>query len=446
MRILNIYILKEHVGPFLFGFFVVTFVLIMDFIIDIMDLIIDKGLHVWTVLEIFGLNLAWMLALSLPMAVLVASLMAFGRLSSDNEITAIKSSGTSLYTIIAPTLLMSVVLAFGMILFNNHVLPEFNHRARILMSDISKKRPTLTFKAGIFLDKFPGYNILIKKVDERRSELEDITIYDQRGAESPATIVAKRGTLQFSTDGNTLRLDLYDGEIHEVDHKDPRKYRRVIFQKHTIYIHDVGTKLVRTTSEYRGDREMSSQMMLEKIAGIKPEIEEHRRRMNELALDGVQRLQSVTVPVGNPGLLKTNQTILNQLRAELRAIDHLERQINRYLVEIHKKFSIPAACIVFVLIGAPLGIMAKKGGIAIGTGLSLGFFILYWAFLIGGEELADRRIISPLWAMWSPNILIGGTGVYLVRRMVIESTFISWGWAKRLIPRRFRKTPLPGQV
>lgn len=440
MRILHAYILREHIGPFLFGFSVVTFVLIMDFVIDIMDLIIGKGLGAWTILEIFGLNLAWMLALSIPMAVLVASLMAFGRLSADNEITAIKSSGTSLYVILAPTLLAAAVLAFGLLLFNNYVLPEFNHRARNLMSDVSKKRPTLTFKAGIFLDEFPGYNILIKKVNERRSELEGITIYDQRGGEPPTTILAKKGTLQFSPDGNTLRLDLHDGEIHEVDATDPRKYRRVVFKKHTLYMHDVGTKLVRTTSEYRGDREMSAKMMREKITEFSPEIEAHRQQMNELARGSLGRLISADAPLQGPQLIKLNQTTLSQLKTELRAIEHLERQTNSYLVEIHKKFSIPAACIIFVLIGAPLGIMMKRGGIAISMGISLGFFVLYWAFLIGGEELADRRIITPFWAMWSPNILIGGAGILLVRHMVKETTFISWNWTNRLIPRKFRKT------
>jgi len=438
MRILNTYILKEHLGPFLFGFFVITFVLVMDFVIDIMDLIIDKGLQVWTILEIFGLNLAWILALSLPMAVLVATLMAFGRLSADNEITAIKSSGTSLYTIIAPALVASALVAIGLVLFNNLVLPDFNHRARLLMSDVSKKRPTLTFKAGIFIDEFPGYNILIKKVDERRSQLEGITIYDHRNGQSPTTIAAKRGALEFSPDGEVLRLDLYDGEIHEVDQADPRKYRRVVFRKHTLYIRDVGTKLVRSSSDYRGDREMSASMMHQKIAEIEPEIEGHRQRMNELARKGIDELVSGNMKPDRFMALKANQATRNRLQAEERAIDHLDRQINSYLVEIHKKFSIPAACIVFVLIGAPLGIMVRRGGIAIGVGLSLGFFMLYWAFLIGGEELADRQIISPFWAMWSPNILIGGIGVYLVRHMVQETTFISWNWTKRLVPKRFR--------
>jgi lipopolysaccharide export system permease protein len=440
MRILNRYILKEHIGPFLFGFFVVTFVLVMDFIIDIMDLIIDKGLSAWTILEIFGLNLAWMLALSVPMAVLVATLMAFGRLSADNEITAIKSSGTNLYTIAAPVLAASTILAAVLILFSNFVLPEFNLRARTLMSDIGKKRPTLTFKAGIFMDEFPGYTVLIKKLDERSSQLEGITIYDNGGGPSPITITARRGALEFSPDGNTLRMDLYDGEIHEVDADDPAKYRRVKFRKHTLFIKDVGSKLVRTSSEYRGDREMTSAMMLQRIDELEAQIGEHLGRMETLGRTAVERVEGGRKTEGTHEALKASRTIVSQLQAEHRAIEHLRKKINGYLVEIHKKFSIPAACIVFVLIGAPLGVMARRGGIAIGVGLSLGFFLLYWAFLIGGEELADRLIAPPAVAMWSPNIFIGAAGFFLMRRTVRETTALSWAWVKRLIPGSWRKS------
>ncbi len=442
MKILSRYILKEHAGPFLFGFFVVTFVLVMDFIIDIMDLIIDKGLSAWTILEIFGLNLAWMLALSIPMAVLVATLMAFGRLSADNEITAIKSSGTSLYAIVAPALAASTILAVGLALFSNLVLPEFNHRARALMSDIGKKRPTLTFKAGIFMDEFPGYTVLIKKLDKRSSHLEGITIYDAGSGPSPTTITARRGSLEFSPDGNTLRMDLYDGEIHEVDAQDPSKYRRVNFRKHTLYIKDVGSKLIRSSSDYRGDREMTALMMRQQIAELEDQIEEHRHRMNELGANAVERIERGEKVEGTHEALKVSRTTLSQLQAEHRAIEHLKKKINSYRVEIHKKFSIPAACIVFVLIGAPLGIMAKRGGIAIGVGLSLGFFLLYWAFLIAGEELADRLIAPPYLAMWSPNIFIGAAGILLMRHTVKETTSLSWEWIRRLIPGKFRKSSI----
>ena len=111
---------------------------------------------------------------------------------------------------------------------------------------------------------------------------------------------------------------------------------------------------------------------------------------------------------------------------------------NKFAVEIHKKYSIPFACIVFVLIGAPLGIMAHRGNIAIGGGISLIFFIIYWIFLIGGEELADRNFLSPFLSMWLANFIVGGFGVYLLLRAIKEVSFIDFSFLAKLIPKRLR--------
>jgi lipopolysaccharide export system permease protein len=119
-------------------------------------------------------------------------------------------------------------------------------------------------------------------------------------------------------------------------------------------------------------------------------------------------------------------------------MEGLERQIDQYLVEIHKKYSIPVACIVFVLVGTPLGIMSRKGGFGVAASLSLGFFILYWACLIGGEKLADRDIVAPVVGMWSANVLIGAAGVYLTIRSARESLLINWDAFQRFLPRRWR--------
>ena len=119
-------------------------------------------------------------------------------------------------------------------------------------------------------------------------------------------------------------------------------------------------------------------------------------------------------------------------------IEALERQIDQYWVEIHKKYAIPAACIIFVLVGAPLGIMARRGGFGIAATLSLGFFVLYWAFLIGGEKLADRAILSPFWGMWGANIIIGAMGMYLTFKVGRETILINWSVFERFIPRRWR--------
>jgi lipopolysaccharide export system permease protein len=126
------------------------------------------------------------------------------------------------------------------------------------------------------------------------------------------------------------------------------------------------------------------------------------------------------------------------LSTQLFQVETLERQIDQYLVEVHKKYAIPTACIVFVLVGVPLGIMARRGGFGVAATLSLGFFVLYWACLIGGEKLADRTILSPLVGMWIANVLIGGAGVYLTVRVGRESLLIRWETLVRYLPRRLR--------
>jgi len=449
MKILYRYIFREHVGPFFFGLAVIMFVLVMDFILEVLNLIIGKGLNAFVILQVFVLNLAWMLALAVPMAVLISTLMAFGRLSQDNEITALRSSGISIYRLILPPLVASLLLAAGMAIFNDRVLPELNHQARLLMTDIHQKRPTWNLKQNVFIDEIPGYHILIKKIDPRTNDVQGVTIYDVENRRFPRTIIAEKGKVEFSPDGNTLIFQLFNGEIHEMDEQSPQRYRKVSFDKQIIYIHDVGNKLVRSQSDYRTDREKTSARMLEEVKKLDSSIIASKEQIQNIAerswdkLNGpVYNRNAPPVESGKVAekLIKENQSILNQISSEEQNINNQRRYENSLLVEVHKKFALAVACVVFILVGAPLGIMAKKGGVAVGLGLSLGFFILYWAFLIGGEELADRQFISAFWAMWSANILIGGAGIYILIKSAKETKFLSWKWTEKFIPKMYRKT------
>ena len=211
MRTLSKYLVKESAGPFFFGLAIITLVLIMDFLVDIMNLIIDRGIKAPLVIELFGLNLAWMLALSVPMAVLVAVLMVFGRLAADNEITACKSCGLPFYRLLLPMLVMALILTLAMIWFNDRILPESNHRARMLLTDITRKKPTWSLEENIFLDYFQGYSIRVKTIARKTSEISDIIIIQTKNNER--IITARRGKMYFSEDGSTLMMELEDGEI-----------------------------------------------------------------------------------------------------------------------------------------------------------------------------------------------------------------------------------------
>ncbi|MGD8394650.1 MAG: LptF/LptG family permease [Candidatus Eiseniibacteriota bacterium] len=451
------YILREHLVPFLFGFAIVTFLLSMDFIFDYLDLFITKGVPGLVVLELYLLGLGWMVAMSVPCASLVAPLMAFGRMAQDNEITALRSSGVHMLRIVRPVMAASVLLAILLTLFNNHALPRTNHAFANLMIDISRKKPALELQEGVFINDLPGYSMLFGKVDPRTSRMENVTIYELNPRGKPTTIVARRGRLAYSEDGDTLILYLEDGEIHEVpDPSQPQKYRRMMFERHVIYVKGVSHELQRTERETKSDREMSTREMQREIDSLDARRTEVIAELDTIAVRGgaenladllrrrgeesyipwwrrlahtagglirlgpIDHAPIIEEEVG-PGdeaapirLSDTDAARLRVKRVELKAID---RRIQSFQVEVHKKFAIPVACIVFVLVGAPLGIRARRGGVGIGF-LSVAFFIFYYICLIGGEQLADRSFLPPWLAMWIANVVIGALGVAFTLRII----------------------------
>lgn len=432
MRILSKYLIRESVGPFFFGLGIITLVLIMDFLVDIMNLIINKGIGIPLVMELFALNLAWMLALSVPMAVLVSVVMVFGRLASDNEITACKACGVPFYRLVLPALGVAVVLTIVMIGFSDRVLPEANHRARMLLTDITRKKPTWQLEENIFLDHFEGYHIRVKTISRKTSEISDIIIIQTINTER--IITANRGKMYFSPDGSTLILELEDGEILELNSKAHEGISRTEFVKQTIAIPGASSDLQRSTESTRGDREMTVAMMTEQNRQRQSKIDAAIGESDSLMYLALERLLNIpemslskeisrTQAVDNA--YRENRDIRNKITFLKKSIDNYRREINSMDVEVEKKFSIPAACISFVLIGAPLGSLARKGGFATGIALSLFFFIIYWTFLIGGEQLADSGSLPAFWAMWFPNIIVGGAGIILNIIYIRQSSVIS---------------------
>ncbi|HKK20227.1 MAG TPA: LptF/LptG family permease [candidate division Zixibacteria bacterium] len=436
MKILSRYILKEHIAPFFFAFFTITFLLVIDFVPKITDHVIDKDLSVWVALELLGLNLAWMLALSVPMAVLVACLMAFGRLTADFEITALKASGVNMLRVIFPLLVAGAVLTFGMVEFNDKILPDLNKRERELWGDISAMRPTLVFRSGVFISDIPGYLVLIDHIDHQTSRVEGVRITDTRDNNKPRIIVAKYGYLKMTDHNKNMQFTLYDGEIHSLDVNDATNYRRVDFDKQIINVSEAGTELQRTDSDYRGDREMNIKDMKLRVVNASKQIDPFRTRMYDSYIQRVDYLftdsalqvtSSSTSDSAAYSRVKANAaTFSRQVGRNRQQIESQQRIMDKYQLEIYKKYSIPGAIIAFILIGAPLGVMSKRKGMGMAIAISIIMFIIYWAFLIGGEDLADRGLVPPFWCMWSANFLIGGVGLYLLYIVVTEKPLFSY--------------------
>jgi lipopolysaccharide export system permease protein len=428
VRLLRSYILRLHLVPFLLGFGVVTFILVMDVLFDYLDLMVNRGVAPAVVAQLFVLSLGYIVALSVPCAVLVAVLMTFGQLSQDNEINALRSSGVHIGSILVGPLLASALLAVGLTLFNNNVLPESNHAFANLLIDIGRMRPTVKLQEGVFITEFAGYNMLVQSVNGRTNEMRGITIYQLNPGAPPTTILARRGFLSYTPDGRTAVLELRDGEIHDIpaDEGGTRKYRRLVFKTHVINIQGAGGILERTVRNARSDREMSAHALLEQRAAM----EEQYARSREASRTRLESLAGRTPPekVGwrerlaalwgrlrglDPidRLMPGRSSLHDEIEAWKVERDAYRRRIAGLSVEIHKKFSLPAACVVFVLLGAPIGMRVRRAGPAVAF-LSVAFFLFYWLCLIGGEELANRLIIPSWLAMWLPNLVLGALGAY----------------------------------
>ncbi|MDT8324147.1 MAG: LptF/LptG family permease, partial [Bacteroidota bacterium] len=259
------YILRAHVGPFLFSNAIIIFLFLLQFLMKRAGDLVGKGLSVWVILELISLNLAWMLVLSVPMSVLVAALMAFGKLSADNEVTIMRASGMSLYRMVAPVVMATMVVTGALIWFNNSVLPDANVRLQTLMTDIIRIKPTMSLQSGVFTSEhdLPNYRILARKTFEKSNDLEGVTIYDLSDPENSIVVTAKTGTVSFSPDYASVIMDLRDGEIHQLDNKTHKKYRRLRFQRHRVNMPASGFGFQRSDASRtrRDDRTMSAGMM-----------------------------------------------------------------------------------------------------------------------------------------------------------------------------------------
>ncbi|MCL2207659.1 MAG: LptF/LptG family permease [Fibromonadales bacterium] len=418
------YVLKEHIAPFFAALFVTTFLFVINFLVEVLDKVLSKGIPASIVLEIFVLNVVWMVGLAVPMSVLAATLMTFGRLSADREISAMQAAGVSPFSLMRPVLIFSILIMVLLIVFNNWLLPEANYRSGMLMQSISRKKPHAMIDEGKLINQFPGIQLWVSRIDNQNATLYGIRIFEIGGS-YPRVITADSASMEYVDMGATLMLHLKNGENHFVDPKDPERYFRIRFANQDFAVQNVDARFERTDAKNRGSREMPIEEMLKATEETKDNLrkltEEFEPQIWKNANDLIISLKS---ELDEPLPRRKAETVQKEEAEILTLVNRMEvrregfaRQIAQYMVEIHKKISTAVACVVFALIGAPLGIIARRGGIGPGTVYSLGFFTIYWVCLIGGENLANRLIISPAISMWACNALIGTIGLFLTWRV-----------------------------
>ncbi|MEO0202963.1 MAG: LptF/LptG family permease [candidate division WOR-3 bacterium] len=373
LKRIDLYVVRLHILPFLGSILVITTVLLLDKIFELMDLLIRKGVPIEIVLKLLMYALPFILSLSIPMAVLVGSLVAFGNLSQSFEIIAAKSCGISLKRLLIGPLLFAIIVFIFMVWFNDRILPESNHRFKNLIIDIYIKRPIAQIKSGLF-NEVGNYKLYIGNKDDRTSYIEDVRIYDISDY-GKTFITAKNGYIKSLQD-SILIFDLRNGQIHQFLDGFVEKYRVVDFDNYQVVVKlDVSLQL--REREFRGDREMSISQLLNEYNKKKLEYE------------------------------KTNDSDLKKYQ---------RMRMNQIMLEIHKKISMPFSAIIFILISAPISSIIKRGGFGPALGVSFIIFTIYYIFLIGGEELAKKNLLNGGVAMWFPNIIFFIIALYLIKR------------------------------
>ncbi|HWM95299.1 MAG TPA: LPS export ABC transporter permease LptF [Thermoanaerobaculia bacterium] len=373
---LDRYIVSEILGPLGLGFLVYTFILLLRFLFDSAEMIIRRGLPVSIVGELLMLTLPNIVVLTLPMSLLFGILIAVGRLSSDSELIAMRSSGISLLTLYRPILLLSAVLTLLNTWLMVYALPWGNHALQQLRLEITTQSISQQVQPRVFYEEWEGKVLYVFETPEGEDRWKGVFLAESVPASQDNEItIADWGEVRVEPDGERVVLRLYNAIRHKVDLNAPDRYEISRHRRLDLILEE------QFTSEQKAKISVSK--------GIR-----------ELTLEELQRLRQDPTASAE--------------------------QRNLARVEIHKKFSIPAACLVFGLFALPLGINNRRGGKASGFALSIGVIVLYYVLLSNGEEAARYGRIPGWVAMWAPNVLMAAGGLFLlVRRNKDKSLLLS---------------------
>jgi LPS export ABC transporter permease LptF len=361
MRILRNYILSEMFGPLVLALVVITFAFLIGNIVKLADYVINKGVELIYVWQLFVYLIPKLLVYAIPMAILTATLLAFGRLSSDNEIIAMRATGINLYRISMPVIIVGLLLSVASIPLHDKIVPVAHYKARMLIKEVGLRHPAAYLEAGTFIKGFKDYILFIYdiKYGKDKTEFKNIRIYQPQKNGPTRTIIAKSGELVTLADENTIKLKLMNGTSEEPNPMNPRHFYKLNFKTYYITL-----SLDDSTMQESGkkNKEMTFGELL--------------KSASELEVSGI-----------NPRPL---------------------------IRRLHKRIASSFASLAFVLIGIPLAITTGRSEKSIGIGLAFGLATIYWLLLAIGQIFATKNIF-PIWlAMWFGNITLIAIGLILM--------------------------------
>jgi len=513
LKLLDRYLIRQFVPPLLFAFTAMTSIMLLNQVARRFGALVGKGLP-WSVIgEVFMLCLPFIIAMTLPMAVLIGVLYTFSHLAADSEITAMRASGVSVFRLVRPMALTGVLITALNFWFTDQILPDSNARLRNLLINIQRKKPTLELREQV-INEIPPSGLFLRasRIDATSGRLRSVTIYDMSATDARRVVYADSGIMGFTPSGVDLQLQLYDGSIHGFRQSDQSVVQVTDFRTNTIVVREVSNRLELDTDEgVRGDREMSTCEMMAivrsaqfDVAGADHQrVEATERDLRALldlpaltrspapqakplpaycvafgalarvvtadSLAPAQPEWAATTPSptpklpgptpagrrpprpepgegawagGSPDRHRVQLAHWGEVSAARDEARTSTLRSNQYLVEVHKKWAISLACLVFAMIGIPMALRFPRGGLGLVIGGGLAVFAIYYVGLIAGEGLGNKGIVPPWLSMWAPDLIFAVVAVFGLYRVGRESGSTRGGDLRELwesILGRFRR-------
>jgi lipopolysaccharide export system permease protein len=364
MSILRNHVSKEWFSLFSLSIFIISFLLLVGNVVKLVEMVIAKGVGVTIVAKLFIYMLPSLLIFSIPISILSATLLCFGRMAFDNEITAIRSSGISLYPLLGVILLAGVMFSLLCLYFNDALIPRAHYLMRTSLQEIGVKNPTAYIEEKTFIKAFKDHIIFIYKI--KGNYLEDVRIFQPQTDKPTRTIIAEKGEFISIPDKGMVKLILYKGSADEPNFEDPNVFYKVNFKTYQLSL-------------------------------------DLKDKSNTLELD--KKIADMTI---------------RELEKEIKQMRALQVDERPLLVGLYRKYSLAFSSLIFILIGIPLAIRVRSRERSLGFTLSVVICLLYYFLMAAGESLALRNKIAPALGAWLPNLFFLVIGIFLCIKVLEE--------------------------
>ncbi len=457
-------VLASYITPFILTFFVVIFLLLMQFLWKYIDDLVGKGLEIGVISELLLYTSASLVPMALPLATMLASIMTFGNLGENNELIAMKSAGISLQRIFIPLVIFTIGVSIAAFFFANNVLPQANLKMRSLLYDVQRQRPELNIKAGQFYNGIEGYSIKIGDKEPRTNLLKNIMVYDHTGNQGNISVIrADSGYMQVTPDESNLILTLYNGvSYNEIQEKDRRRrrvktypHRTDHFGEQVLVIELQGFGLERSDENlFKKNYQM---MNIEQLEGMSDSMEmvlhekesefkqnlirnhlyprnrfKLRRAGMESGLPELKNLDSLYQELPGVQQLNAIRSAVTQVRTaqtyvstQVVNIVGRSKNLRKYQSEWHLKFTLSFACFIFFFIGAPMGAIVRKGGIGMPVVISTLFFVFYYIVSTSGKKAAVEGVAGVPFGIWLSSFVLLPIGIFLTYKATTDSVILN---------------------